>query len=119
MGQRLQSGGEVRRLANHPALLRRPYADKIADHDDAAGDAEPHTQRLQRSEPGDCVDDGEPGADSPLGVIFVRLGLAEIDQHAVAHVLGDKAGEARDRVGDTTVIGADHLAQILGVETHR
>jgi len=42
--------------------------------------------------------------------------IAEIDQNAVTHILGDKAGEAGDRVGDAAVIGADDLAQILGIE---
>jgi hypothetical protein len=45
----------------------------------------------------------------------MRLGIAEIDQHAVAHILCDKAGVAGDRVSDAAVIGADDLAQILGV----
>ena len=43
-GQRLQPGGEVRRLADDPALLRRTRADQIADHDEPGGDAEPHAQ---------------------------------------------------------------------------
>ena len=72
-GQRLQPGGEVRRLADDPALLRRARADQIADHDEPAGDAEPHVQRLRRREPADRVDDGEPGADRPLGVVLMRL----------------------------------------------
>ena len=43
-GQRLQPGGEVRRLADDPALLRRTLADQIADHGEPGGDAEPHAQ---------------------------------------------------------------------------
>jgi ABC-type glutathione transport system ATPase component len=45
--------------------------------------------------------------------------VAEVDQHTVAHVFGDKAGEAGDRVGDAAVIGADDLAQILGIVARR
>ena len=45
--------------------------------------------------------------------------VAEVDQHAVAHILGDKAVEPGDDFGDRAVIGADQLAQILGVETRR
>ena len=63
-----------------------------------------------------AVDEREPGAHRPLGVVLVRLRVAEIDQHAVAHVLGDEAAEAGDRLGDAAVIGADDLAQVLGVE---
>ena len=52
--------------------------------------SEPHIQRLRRCKPADCVDDGEPGAHRPLGVVFMRLGVAEINQHPVAHVLATK-----------------------------
>jgi len=64
----------------------------------------------------DRLDNGKPGPHRPLGIVLVGLGIAEIDQHSVAHVFGDKAGEPGDRVGDRAVIRADHLAQILGVE---
>jgi hypothetical protein len=37
------------------------------------------------------VDDREPGADCLLGIVFMRLRIPEIDQHAVTHVFGDKA----------------------------
>jgi hypothetical protein len=49
----------------------------------------------------------------------MRLGIAEIDQHTIAHVFGDKAGEASDPVGDAAVIGAEDLAQILGIKAGR
>ena len=49
----------------------------------------------------------------------MRLRVAEIDQHPVAHVLGDKAVEAADRLGDGAVVGADQLTQILRVKTGR
>jgi hypothetical protein len=49
----------------------------------------------------------------------MRLGIAEIDQHPVAHVFGDKAGEPRHRRGDAAVVSADDLAQILGIELLR
>ena len=43
-GERLQSGGEVRRLADHPALLRGTLANQIANHGEPGGDAETHAQ---------------------------------------------------------------------------
>jgi hypothetical protein len=70
-------------------------------------------------EPADRVDDRKPGASRALGIVLMRLGIAEINEHAVAHVLGDKAGEAGDRVGDAAVVGADDLAQILGIKAGR
>ena len=118
-GQPLQPGGEIQRLADDPALLRRTGADQIAHHDEAAGDAEPNVQGLPRGEPSHRVDDREPGADSPLRVVLMRLGITEIDQHPVTHILRDKAGEAGHGVGDAAVIHADQLAQILGIEAPR
>ena len=40
-------------------------------------------------------------------------------EHPVAHVLGDKPVEATDRLGDSTVVIPDQLAQILRVMTGR
>jgi uncharacterized protein YjbI with pentapeptide repeats len=34
-----------------------------------------------------------------LGVVLIRLRIAEINEHAVAHILGDKAAKAADGVG--------------------
>jgi CHASE2 domain-containing sensor protein len=115
-GQRLQTGGEVWRLADHAALLRGTRADQIADDDEASGDANPNVQRLLCGEPADRLDDREPGAHRPLGIVLMRLRISEINQHAVAHILGDKAVKAADGVGDAAVVGADDLAQILGIE---
>jgi hypothetical protein len=119
LGQRLHPGSEVRRLADHSALLRRAHADQIADHDEAAGDAEPHIQRFRCSQSADCVDDGEPSSHRPFSVVLMRLRIAEIDQHPVTHVLGDKAGVPGDGLGDGAVIGGNYLAQILGIEPRR
>src|SRR5262249_12965011 len=65
------------------------------------------------------VDDRKSGPDCPFGVILMRLGVAEIDQHAVAEIFGDKAGVAADGFPDTAMIGADHFAQVLWVVARR
>jgi len=70
-------------------------------------------------EPADRVDNRKPGASRALGVVLMRLGIAEINQHAVAHILGDKPTKAADGLGDAAMVGADDLAQILGIEAHR
>jgi hypothetical protein len=41
-------------------------------------------------EPADRVDDRQPGAGRALGVVLMRLGIAEINQHAVAIYLATK-----------------------------
>ena len=72
-----------------------------------------------RRQSADRLDHRQPGAHRPLGIVLMRPRIAEIDQHPVAHVLGDKAVEAADRIGDGAVVVADQLAQILRVKTRR
>jgi hypothetical protein len=43
----------------------------------------------------------------------MRLGIAEIDQHAIAHIFGDEAVEPVDGIGDRAVVVPDQLAQVL------
>ena len=50
---------------------------------------------------------------------LVRPRVAEVHQHPIAHVPGDKAVEAGDRVGDAAMIPADDLAQVLGIQARR
>src|SRR5262245_52062527 len=57
-----------------------------------------------------------PSPHRSFGVIFVRLRIAKIDEHSVPHVLSDETVKPADRVGDTALIRADHLAQILGIQ---
>jgi hypothetical protein len=71
------------------------------------------------SEPADRVDYREPGAGRALGVVLMRSRVAEIDQDTVAHILGDKAVEPRNDLGDGAMIRADDLAQNLGIEARR
>ena len=58
----------------------------------------------------------QPGAHGPLRVIFMRQGVAEVDQQAIAEILGDIALKAGDHLGAGVLIGPHHLAQLLGVE---
>ena len=118
-GERLQPGGEVRGLADDPALLCGTLADQVADHGEPGGDAEPHAQILPRRQSADRLDHRQPGAHRPLGIVLMRLRIAEVDQHPVAHIFGDKPVEPADRIGDGAVVGADQLAQILRVEPRR
>ena len=95
------------------------FANQVANHGKPGGDAEPHAQILSRRQSADRRDHREAGAHRPLGIVLMRLRIAEIDQHTVAHVLGNKTGEAGDRIGDAAVILPDQLAQILRVKTGR
>ena len=108
---RLQPRGEVRRLADDTALSRLAGADKITDDYQAGGETDP-TLELQiavRLESVHGSDEIEAGAHRPLGVVFVRLRIPEINEDTVAHVLRDEAVEAVDRLRHATVIRPDDL----------
>ena len=49
----------------------------------------------------------------------MRLRIPEIGQHSVAHILGDKAVEPADHLGNRGMISTDHLAQIFGIQPRR
>ena len=61
----------------------------------------------------------QPRAHRLLGVVLMRLRIAEIDQHAVAHVFRHEAAEAAHRLGNAFLIGRNDLAQVLGVHAGR
>ena len=88
----LEPGGQVWRVADDLTLLRLSRAQQIADDHDPGRDPHAHMQRragsgLQRRR---SLDDGEPRPHGPLSVMLVRLRIAEIAEHAVAHVFGDE-----------------------------
>jgi hypothetical protein len=64
-------------------------------------------------------DDGEPSPHGALGVVFVRLRITEIGEHAVAHIFGDEAAVALDRRRAAAMIAPDDLAHVLGIEPRR
>ena len=117
-GESLQPGGEVERVADCRLLARRALADQIADHDQPGGDADARRQRPRRRglQLADRRRDVEPGAHRPLGILLMRPRIAEEDQHAVAHELGDKAVIAGGDAGAGILVEADHLAHVLGIE---
>jgi hypothetical protein len=65
------------------------------------------------------VEDCQAGTDRALGVLLLRVRIAEINQDAIAHELGDIAVEAPDSFADPLLIGADHIAHVLGIEPRR
>ena len=101
-------------------LLCRSFADQIADDYEASGDPDSRSKLNGLDiEPTNGVDHAEPRPDRALGIILMRPRIAEIDEHAVAHIFGDKAIEPADHLGDCAVICSDDLAQILGIEPRR
>ena len=106
ISERLQPRGEVRGLADHRLLLCGAGAQQVAHDGEAAGDADACGQPLAGwRNLADRLQRGQGGAHGALGIGLVGLRPAEIDQDAVAHVLGDEALEAADRLGDAAVVG--------------
>jgi hypothetical protein len=58
----------------------------------------------------------QPGSHGALGIVLVRLGVAEVDQQAVAQILGDMALVAGNHFGTGLLIGPHHLAEVFWVE---
>ena len=57
-----------------------------------------------------------PAARGALGVVVVRLGIAEIGHHAVAKVLGDMSAKALDGLRRRTMVLADDLPPLFRIE---
>jgi hypothetical protein len=110
--------GPIATLAGAAAFQRGiSRAGGIADDHQPGGDPDPRMELDGFDvEAADRVDDTQPCSHRPLGIVLMRSGVAEIDEHAVAHVLGDKAVEPGDDRGGRTMICGDDLAQILGIE---
>ena len=58
----------------------------------------------------------QPGPHGPLGVIFVRQGIAKVDEQAIAQILRDMPLKAGDHLGTGVLIGPHHLTQLFRVE---
>jgi hypothetical protein len=56
-----------------------------------------------------------PAPYSPLCIIFMGFRIAEIHEHAIAHILGNEAAEASNGLSDAFLIGGNDFTQILGV----
>ncbi len=118
LGQRLEAGGEIGRVADDGLLLRRAGADDLADHHQPGGDADARGQGAV-ADRGHCGSDREPGANRALDAVLMRLGIAEIGQHPVAHELGEEPVEAGDDAGAGILILPQQAPQILGIEPRR
>src|SRR5215831_1276202 len=66
-------------------------------------------------EGGEILDDIEPRLHRATRVVLVGLGVAEVDQHAVAEILGDGPVESPDG-GGHLLIRPDNLTKVFGVE---
>ena len=116
-GRGLDPRRDVRRLAEH-------FAGGV-DHDGAAFEADAGG-KLGRArsgvpgvEAGERALDGERRAHRALGVVLLRLRIAEQGHQPVAELFQHMAAEARHRGRRFVEIGADQIAPVLGVEPRR
>jgi hypothetical protein len=117
----LQPRRQVRRLADRNALRRVAGPRLLADDNLPRGDADArlngHAGRgLHRA---DRIEDGKTGAHGLLSVMLVRRGVAKIDQHPIAQILGDKAVKLRHHTRGDLVEGGDPIVHVLGVRIGR
>ena len=61
----------------------------------------------------------QPRTHGPLCVVLMGLGIPEVDQHPIAHVLRDEATEALHGLRDALLIGRNDLAEVFRVHARR
>ncbi len=64
-------------------------------------------------------DQCQPGAYRALGIVFIRPRIAEICEHAVAHVSGNETARLLGLLGTAAVVRADDFPQVLRIEPCR
>jgi hypothetical protein len=52
----------------------------------------------------------------PLGIVFVGMGITEVDQESISEGLGDISLEGSDRLGTGGLVGLNHLSEFFGIE---
>src|SRR5215475_5287421 len=66
------------------------------------------------------VDECEPGAHGPFGIILLRAWIAEIDERAITHASGDHALVANlDDLMDAVLIRVHHPQKVFRVQPRR
>ena len=74
LGQFLQPGREVGRLARYPALLRLAHAKKIADNNQSSGNANARIEAVSgRRQIRNTIDQREPCPHRPFCVVLMGL----------------------------------------------
>jgi hypothetical protein len=117
----LQASGEVRCVADHRLLLRATLADEVAHHGDPGRDADPDLQGDISTRPQirHGLNEREPGVDSLLCIVLMRLRITEIGKHAVAHISGHDSLIVADDLGDAAMKERHHLAHVFRIKPRR
>ena len=117
----LQARRQVGGLAERQLFLPGATA-YLPHHHEPGMDAQAHGQlhppllRQAGIELPQGLDHPQPGPHGPLGVIFVRQRVAEVDEQAIAEILRDMPLKAGDHLGARVLIGPHHLAEVFRVK---
>jgi len=87
-----------------------------ADDNQPSGNADPRMELFDLLQLRHPIDQRQPASHGALGVVLVRLRIAEIYQGPIAHIAGDKPAKALDGFGDATMISAYDSPQILRIK---
>src|SRR5262249_28678264 len=108
-------------LPHDSMLPQRTLAAEVADHHQAARDADANRKRSRRArlEPANSGNDIESRPHASLRIVLVRYGKAEIGQYPVAPELGEEAVIGSRDTGAGGVVGIDHDAHVFRIESDR
>ncbi len=125
LGDALQPRREVGGLADDRPSFRHDFADQVADDDFPRGDAHAHRQAgglvsaAGTAYAADGIDDREAGVHGALGIVLVRLRVAEIGHDAVAAEFRHPAVVAADLRRDERLVVSNDVAQVFRIEPGR
>jgi hypothetical protein len=117
----MQPPCQVHGFAEHGLLLGGTVPDEVARDDDSRRDPHPHRERLRhrnrRRQPGHGIDHCQTRTDRALGVVLMRMRVAEEHEDPVAHVARDRSPVPPYALGAGGLVGADDVAQLLQLES--
>jgi hypothetical protein len=112
----LQPGSQIRGFPDYRTFLRGAFTDYIADYHGARCDADAGRQRDTRLQRRDRVGECQACAQRSFRVVLVGLGIAEIGEHAVAHVARNVTAVSFDGRRSGVLIRTIDLAKLLGIQ---
>jgi hypothetical protein len=114
----LQLRCQVRRLADRNTLPCVAAPALLADNHQPRGyaDARPRKHIDSGLRQAVRIEDRDRGAHRLLGVMFMRRGIAEINDQAIAQILRNKSIEPHHHIGNRFVEGTDLVAHVLRIE---
>jgi hypothetical protein len=117
-GEPLDPSRDVGRVSQSQLFPSLPSTHLTHDNDTRVDpEADGQLDRLLPFEAGIQGPDGfhhlQPGADRPLRIVLVSLGIAKVDQEAIAQVLGDMPLKAGDHLGAGLPISSGSALHIM------